>query len=89
MHQREEEGEVVRKRNAALQFLFSPVMGRGLLELFICLMGLGNVKAAVVIQEKQDGMDEGHASVLACTCTTCTNLCSRAEGGFRYTGEYS
>lgn len=38
MHQREEEGEVVRRRNAALQFLFSPVMGRGLPGFFKCLM---------------------------------------------------
>lgn len=49
MHQREEEGAVVRKRNAALQFLFYPVMGRGL---FKHLMLLGNAKAAVVIQEE-------------------------------------
>ena len=38
VHQREEEGAVVRKRNAALQFLFSPVMERGLPGLFKCLM---------------------------------------------------
>lgn len=63
MHQREEEGAVVRKRNAALQFLFSPVMGRGLPGLFKCLMRLGNVKAAVVIQEERYWMDGGQTGV--------------------------
>lgn len=38
MYKREEEEAVVRKRNAELQFLFSPVMGRRLAGLTECLM---------------------------------------------------
>lgn len=53
----------MRKRNAVLQFLFSPVMRRGLPGLFKCLMRLGYVKAAGVTQGKA-GWDGWRAYVL-------------------------
>lgn len=72
MHQREEAWTVVRRRNAALQFLFSP--WSGLLGLFKYLMWLDNVKAVVATQDEQGRMDGGQTSILA--VHVCTSVLS-------------
>lgn len=83
MHKRERGEAVVRKRNAVLQFLFSLVMRRGLPGLFKCLMRLGNVKAAVVIQEKQDWMDAGHTSAVVAPVHMHASVFTCRRGEYR------